>query len=114
MCTFGGKRIGGLFITDRPRLFTRKVMKLAIGRSNVAPARQQALPYIVNFQSGGVGGLGTGTHTIKLASAIPTQQIVVQEAFKTDLGDFKGGLKFELGGVQRKLHHQIVPSDGGL
>ena len=113
VCTFGGKRIGGLFITDRPRLFTRKVMKLAIGRSNVAPARQQALPYIVNFQSGGVGA---GTHTIKLASStIPTQQIVVQEAFKTDLGDFKGGLKFELGGVQRQLHHhQIVPSDGGL
>lgn len=82
-------------------------MKLAIGRSVTPIARQQTLPYIVNFQSG-VGSL-TG-HTIKLASALqPAQQIVVQEAYKTDLGDFKGGLKFELGGVARQMH-QIVPS----
>jgi len=107
VCTFGGKRIGGLFITDRSRLFTRKVMKLGIGRNVTPVPRQQALPYIVNFQSG-VSSLSG--HTIKLASGLqPTQQIVVQEAFKSDIGDFKGGLKFELGGVSRQMHH-IVPS----
>jgi len=143
VCTFGGKRIGGLFITDRPRLFTRKVMKLAMGRAVPTPvARQQSLPYIVNFQSGavqglqglqglgqGLQGLGQGLqglgqgHTIKLAGGtahalgsslqpqgLKAQQItVVQEAFNADLGDFKGGLKFELGGVPRQMH-QIVPS----
>ena len=111
VCTFGGKRIGGLFITDRQRLFTRKVMKLAIGRTVPTVARTQALPYFVNFQSGGVAG----GHTIKLASSLqPNQQIVVKEAFKSDLGDFKGGLKFELGSALPRQVHQIVPqgSDG--
>jgi len=127
VCTFGGKRIGGLFITDRSRLLTRKVMRVALSTSGlrtVPLVRQQTMPYIVNFQGGntistisgisslsGISGLSSTARigTIKLASSvgnIQPQQIIVQDAFKTDLQDFKGGLKFELG---RNLH-QILPS----
>merc|ERR1740137_351245 len=127
VCTFGGKRIGGLFITDRSRLLTRKVMRVALSTSGlrtVPLVRQQTMPYIVNFQGGNtistisgissISGLSSTARigTIKLASSvgniqnIQPQQIIVQDAFKTDLQDFKGGLKFELG---RNLH-QILPS----
>lgn len=108
VCTFGGKRVGGLFITDRSRLLTRKIVRVALANSplqavkTVPIARQQAMPYIVNFQSGG-GQARLGT--IKLASSQP-QQIIVQDPFKTDIQDFKGGIKFELG---RKIQ-QILPS----
>ena len=130
VCTFGGKRIGGLFITDRSRLLTRKVMRVALSTSGLRTiplVRQQTMPYIVNFQGGntistisgissisGISGLSSTARigTIKLANSvgniqnIQPQQIIVQDAFKTDMQDFKGGLKFELG---RNLH-QILPS----
>merc|ERR1719427_1964089 len=71
VCTFGGKRIGGLFIADRSKLLTRKVMKMALSNSGlrtVPVVRQQSLPYIVNFQGGntisslsGISGLSGGT-----------------------------------------------------
>lgn len=114
VCTFGGKRIGGLFIADRSRLLTRRVMRVALANSNLTTktmplVRQQAMPYIVNFQSNGPssGGVQGRLGTIKLATTQP-QQILVQDAFKTDIQDFKGGIKFELG---RKIH-QILPSSG--
>jgi len=130
VCTFGGKRIGGLFITDRSRLLTRKVMRVALSTSGLRTiplVRQQTMPYIVNFQGGntistisginsisGISGLSSTARigTIKLANSvgniqnIQPQQIIVQDAFKTDMQDFKGGLKFELG---RNIH-QILPS----
>jgi len=127
VCTFGGKRVGGLFITDRSRLLTRKVMRVAISSSGLRTTplvRQQTMPYIVNFQGGntistisgistlsGISGLSSTARigTIKLANSvgnIQPQQIIVQDAFKSDLQEFKGGLKFELG---RNIH-QILPS----
>lgn len=127
VCTFGGKRVGGLFITDRSRLLTRKVMRVAISSSGLRTTplvRQQTMPYIVNFQGGntistisgistlsGISGLSSTARigTIKLANSvgnIQPQQIIVQDAFKSNLQEFKGGLKFELG---RNIH-QILPS----
>lgn len=130
VCTFGGKRVGGLFITDRSRLLTRKVMRVALSSSGLRTiplVRQQTMPYIVNFQGGntistisgisslsGISGLSSTARigTIKLANSvgniqnIQPQQIIVQDAFKSDLQDFKGGLKFEIG---RNIH-QILPS----
>jgi len=127
VCTFGGKRVGGLFISDRSRLLTRKVMRVALSSSGLRTTplvRQQAMPYIVNFQGGntistisgiptlsGISGLSSTARigTIKLANSvgnIQPQQIIVQDAFKSDLQEFKGGLKFELG---RNIH-QILPS----
>lgn len=134
MCTFGGKRIGGLFIADRSRFLTRKVMKIAITSSGIqrlqpqafkpdqlkrvaglmsspVVSRQQNLPYIVNLQSGNgvsrVGIVGSPrVGTLQLGSGgIQTQHFLVQDAFKTDIQDFKGGIKFELG---RNIH--ILPS----
>ena len=102
-------------------------MKMALSNSGlrtVPVVRQQSLPYIVNFQGGntisslsGISGLSGGTArvgTIKLAATsvaniqnIQPQQIIVQDtAFNTDMQEFKGGLKFELG---RNIH-QILPS----
>lgn len=128
VCTYGGKRIGGLFIADRSRFLTRKVMKIAIssaaggvqriqtsgpvvglrpdGIKRVAglmtapvTSRQQSMPYIVNLQGGG-GGAGAPR-----VAALNTQHFIVQDAFKTDIQDFKGGIKFELG---RNIH--VLPS----
>lgn len=129
MCTFGGKRLGGLFIADRSKLLTRKVMKVALNNSglrSIPLVRQQTMPYIVNFQSGAstmttanitslTGGIPARIGTIKLATnpgpistlqTLQPQQIIVQDPFKSDLPDFKGGLKFEL---SRNIH-TIIPS----
>ena len=43
VCTYGGKRIGGIFITDRSKFLTRKVMKIAIssaGLQRIQPSLQ--------------------------------------------------------------------------
>ena len=123
MCTFGARRLGGLFIADRSKLLTRKVMKLALSNSGIRSVpivRQQTMPYIVNFQGGStissisgistISGIPARIGTIKLASSgvntIQPQQILVQDPFKSDIGDFKGGLKFEL---SRNIN-QIIPS----
>ena len=45
--------------------------------------------------------------TLQLAGS---QHYVVQDAFKTDIQDFKGGIKFELG---RNIHH-VIPQDPGV
>jgi len=118
VCTFGGKRLGGLFVADRSKLLTRKVMKLAMSNSGVRSVpivRQQTLPYIVNFQGGSasIPGIPARIGTIKLANTIVSniqtlqpQQIIVQDAFKSDIQEFKGGLKFEL----PNNIHQTLPS----
>ena len=139
MCTYGGKRIGGLFIADRSRFLARKVMKIAISTTAAAgvpkiqppvasvglkrvagfvsapiTSRQQPLPYIMNIQGGAAAGGGgasvvTGSPAtvagLSRVSAIGTQHLIVQDAFKTDIQDFKGGIKFELG---RNIH--VLPS----
>ena len=87
-------------------------MKLALSNSglrSVPVVRQQTMPYIVNFHS---AGIPARIGTIKLANSVSSiqtiqpQQIIVQDPFKNDIQDFKGGLKFEL---SRNIH-QIIPS----
>ena len=158
VCTFGGKRVGGIFLADRSRILNRKVMKIAISSSGVprlqsvlkadqlnllgrrvalsgGPAcvhtrpqqqqqQQSALPYIVNLQSGPAtavvgsrGGLSLGgggrVGTLQIAASgiqAATSHYVVQDAFKTDIQDFKGGIKFEL---SRNIHQILPQSDLG-
>lgn len=166
VCTFGGKRVGGIFLADRSRILTRKVMKIAIsssgvprlqsvlkvdhlnvsqlgvlGRrvtvSGVGPAaaivsrpqsqqqQQSSLPYIMSLQGGtaaggavsargglSIGGVGR-VGTLQIATSgiqSATSHFVVQDAFKTDIQDFKGGIKFELG---RNIHQILPQSDLG-
>jgi len=135
VCTFGGKRIGGLFIADRSRFLPRKVMKIAIASTNIhrlqpvlkqdqmkrvgglitspATARpQQSVPYIVNLQgSNPVTRVGISTSprvgTLQLGTgALQTQHFLVQDAFNSEIQNLKGGIKFELG----RNMHQILPS----
>ena len=174
VCTFGGKRLGGFFITDRPKFLTRKVMRIAIS-SVVAPhqapryqpgnslvtgvpgvkrlgsssslvsvpvtSRQQTLPYLVMNVQGGVGttlakpaglaggtlqqrlginggivqqqrlGVPAGTLQLESPSGPGQPHYIVQDAFKTDIQDFKGGIKFELG---KNIHHVITSQDPGV
>ena len=138
VCTFGGKRIGGLFIAERSKFLTRKVMKIAISSAGIqriqpgfkqdqlkrvtgvmtvpVTSRQQSLPYIVNLQGGSaVSRVGVSTSprvgTIQIgAGGLQPQHFLVQDAFKTDIQDFKGGIKFELG---RNIHHIIPSSESG-
>ena len=109
VCTFGGKRLGGLFIADRSKLLTRKVMKLALSNSGlrtVPVVRQQTMPYIVNFQGAGTISSIKLSNSVSTIQTIQPQQIIVQDPFKNEMQDFKGGLKFEL---SRNIH-QIIPS----
>jgi hypothetical protein len=159
VCTFGGKRVGGIYLADRSRILTRKVMKIAISSSGVprlqsvlkadqlgllgrrvtlssgGPAaiitrpqqqqqQQSSLPFIVNMQGGqataavrggglSLGGGGGRVGTLQIgASGIQatTSHYVVQDAFKTDIQDFKGGIKFEL---SRNVHQIMPQSDMG-
>lgn len=142
VCTYGGKRIGGIFITDRSKFLTRKVMKIAIssaGLQRIQPSlqtntgiqgvkrlsglvsvpvtsRQQSLPYLLNVQGGGapqssIQRVGmNGSPRIGTLQLAGSQHYVVQDAFKTDIQDFKGGIKFELG---RNIHH-VIPQDPGV
>ena len=75
------------------------------------------MPYIVNFQGATssistISGIPARIGTIKLANSVSNiqtiqpQQIIVQDPFKNEMQDFKGGLKFEL---SRNIH-QIIPS----
>ena len=109
VCTFGGKRLGGLFIAERSKLLTRKVMKLALSNSGlrtVPVVRQQTMPYIVNFQGAGTISSIKLSNSVSTIQTIQPQQIIVQDPFKNEMQDFKGGLKFEL---SRNIH-QIIPS----
>ena len=89
-------------------------MKLALSNSglrSVPVVRQQTMPYIVNFQGAStissISGIPARIGTIKLANSVSNiqtiqpQQIIVQDPFKNDIQDFKGGLKYI---------HQIIPS----
>lgn len=122
VCTFGGKRVGGIYTTDRPKFLTRKIMRLAIsnvglskyqigtltgiqgvkrlsGIANVpVTLRQQSMPYLLNVKAGkstGSGGDVLSMHRLGYNGS--RTHYVVQDAFKTDIQDFKGGIKFELG-----------------
>ena len=172
VCTFGGRRIGGLVIADRSQFLTRKLVRVAItsnggiarlsgghqiggvpaGFHRIRPriaqsglgdnqhigliksggiikrtqggnlARALQPPATINLDSGGnylvnysnlsvkrtaapatVGGVNLST----LQPGIHSPSMVIpSDSFKTDIQDFKGGIKFERG---RKIKH-ILPS----
>ena len=84
-------------------------MKLALSNSGlrtVPVVRQQTMPYIVNFQGAGTISSIKLSNSVSTIQTIQPQQIIVQDPFKNDMQDFKGGLKFEL---SRNIH-QIIPS----
>ena len=190
VCTFGGRRIGGLLVADRSQFLTRKLVRVAItaggiarlgigggnggpgGGNGVSPGFHRIRPrvggislsdssqiglmkgggIIKRTQSAGISArniscgssavvnnsgtvVGTGgnyllnynlssnikrqlnnvnvsagisTGNVNLTTLQPGGHITgsVPESFKTDIQDFKGGIKFELG---RKIKH-ILPS----
>ena len=68
VCTFGGRRVGGLLVTDRSQFLTRKVVRVAItagGFHRVRPqSRLNELKYgnnIIRRPGGGAGGTGGTT-----------------------------------------------------
>ena len=79
------------------------------------------MPYIVNFQGATssistISGIPARIGTIKLVNSVSmsvtfklfslSRYVIVQDPFKSEMQDFKGGLKFEL---SRNVH-QIIPS----
>ena len=153
VCGFkGGRRVGGLIVTGRNHIFTRKLVRVAItagtaasfggggfhrirprvfigsGGATVATIESPsnaASPYVLNYNLSGnikrAGGPGNGpaAGVVSVANAVtaggngglnlttlPPGGVVIPESFKTDIQDFKGGIKFELG---RKIKH-ILPS----
>jgi len=139
VCGFkGGRRVGGLIVTGRNHVLTRKLVRVAItagssyagggfhrirprvfiGNSGTAVTTieqhnssspvQNSSPYVLNYNlSGNIkrAGGGNGTGGVNLTT-LPPGGVVIPESFKTDIQDFKGGIKFELG---RKIKH-ILPS----
>merc|ERR1719273_929459 len=193
VCTFGGRRIGGLLIADRSQFLTRKLVRVAItaggiarlgmggnggnggpsGGNGVSPGFHRIRPrvggginlgdssqiglmkgggiikrtqsggglsartisgassggntagsvvgsggnYLLNYNlSGNIKrqlsnvnvGTGVSGGTVNLTTLQPGGHVTgsVPESFKTDIQDFKGGIKFEYG---RKIKH-ILPS----
>ena len=190
VCTFGGRRIGGLLVADRSQFLTRKLVRVAItaggiarlgigggnggpsGGNGVSPGFHRIRPRVGGINLGdssqiglmkgggiikrtqsagisarnincgnsvgantsgsvvGTGGnyllnynlssnikrqlnnvnvaAGVNTGNVNLTTLQPGGHVTgsVPESFKTDIQDFKGGIKFELG---RKIKH-ILPS----
>ena len=77
-------------------------------------------PYVLNYNLSGnikrpagssIGVSPAAVNTVQAAgglnlTTLPPGGVVIPESFKTDIQDFKGGIKFELG---RKIKH-ILPS----
>lgn len=79
VCTFGGRRVGGLLVTDRSQFLTRKVVRVAIsagGFHRIRPAsRLNELKFGNNvIRRPGAGGGGGGV------PAIPTNARIVTAA----------------------------------
>lgn len=79
VCTFGGRRVGGLLVTDRSQFLTRKVVRVAIsagGFHRIRPAsRLNELKFgnnVIRRAGGVVGGVGM--------PAIPTNARIVTTA----------------------------------
>ena len=132
----GGRRVGGLIVTGgRNHIFTRKLVRVAITAGTAAsfggagfhrirprvfiggggaptvtaietPIQQHQSSYVLNYNlSGNIKRPGGGGGGLNL-TPLPPGGVVIPESFKTDIQDFKGGIKFELG---RKIKH-ILPS----
>ena len=75
--------------------------------------------FLLNYSLGGkrtvVGGTTLSsspvTPTVNLSTLQPGSSVVIPESFKTDIQDFKGGIKFELGS---KIKHIHLPAGGDL
>ena len=75
--------------------------------------------FLLNYSLGGkrtvVGGTSLSsspvTPTVNLSTLQPGSSVVIPESFKTDIQDFKGGIKFELGS---KIKHIHLPAGGDL
>ena len=82
--------------------------------------------FLLNYSLGGkrtvVGGGSIGATTLGTSPVTPTvnlnmstlqpgASVVIPESFKTDIQDFKGGIKFELGS---KIKHIHLPSGSDL
>lgn len=135
LCGFGGgRRVGGLIVNGRNHIFTRKLVRVAItagtaasfggggfhrirprvfiagGTAVSAIESPQTSPYVLNYNLAGNIKRPAGTTASNLTNlnltTLPPGGVVIPESFKTDIQDFKGGIKFELG---RKIKH-ILPS----
>jgi ataxin-7 len=142
VCGFkGGRRVGGLIVTGRNHIFTRKLVRVAItagtaasfggggfhrirprvflggGATVTSIESPQTSPYVLNYNLSGnikragtmpvVGVTGNVSQGGNLnLTTLPPGGVVIPESFTTDIQDFKGGIKFELG---RKIKH-ILPS----
>ena len=134
--------MGGLIVTGRNHIFTRKLVRVAItagtfgggaasggGFHRIRPRvfigsggttvttieSPQQSPYVLNYNLSGNVKRPGGTNSVPVSPAVtgglnlttlPPGGVVIPESFKTDIQDFKGGIKFELG---RKIKH-ILPS----
>jgi hypothetical protein len=71
--------------------------------------------FLLNYSLGGkrtvVGATALSSSpvppTVNLSTFQPGSSVVIPESFKTDIQDFKGGIKFELG---NKIKHIHLPS----
>lgn len=132
ICGFGGgRRVGGLIVNGRNHIFTRKLVRVAItagsassfgggqfhrirprvfiagGAAVSAIESPQSSPYVLNYNlSGNIKRPAGSTAGGLNLTTLPPGGVVIPESFKTDIQDFKGGIKFELG---RKIKH-ILPS----
>ena len=186
VCTFGGRRVGGLLVTDRSQFLTRKVVRVAITAGGFHRIRPQNRLNEIKFgnsggsvirRAGGIGGGGAIVSNARIPTVVTTPTAAVvgggsagggsylvnynlapaattggsggprlinavaaaspvsaspqinlsslppgtsvtaglpiniaaasEGSFKTDIQDFKGGIKFELG--TRKI--KILPSN---
>ena len=98
---------GAGFHRIRPRVFiggTAGPTVTAIETPNQQIPQSQS--YVLNYNlSGNIKRPGGGGGGLNL-TPLPPGGVVIPESFKTDIQDFKGGIKFELG---RKIKH-ILPS----
>ena len=130
----GGRRVGGLIVTGRNHVLTRKLVRVSITAGTAAsmggagfhrirprvfigqsggqqqqPLQQQQQDQYLTYNYSLSGNLKRGNPTpvggVNLTT-LPPGGVVIPESFKTDIQDFKGGIKFELG---RKIKH-ILPS----
>jgi hypothetical protein len=124
----GGTRTSGVAgfhrIAPRLTLFqgdTPTPLAIVNGLKRGRDSKDHQPTFLLNYNLGGkrtvVGGgvgnntLGSGptTSTVNLSTLQPG--VVIPESFQTDIQDFKGGIKFELGS---KIKHIHLPAGGDL
>ena len=124
----GGTRTSGVAgfhrIAPRLTLFqgdTPTPLAIVNGLKRGRDSKDHQPTFLLNYNLGGkrtvVGGgvgnntLGTGTTTSTVNLSTLQPGVVIPESFQTDIQDFKGGIKFELGS---KIKHIHLPAGGDL